>query len=128
MSRTRKDQPYWAALNEPKHHRGEDHSSWQHHIAECDIDQQARPGGRGLPRCSHRLAWSAGSVVQRHEVHRCRAGKLRRRAELWKPDRTATRDALDKATGDWNTTGTIDEDAVPLLQTRRGPYAGGYWD
>ncbi|WIE81074.1 hypothetical protein [Curtobacterium sp. MCSS17_016] len=128
MSRTRKDRPYWVVRNKRQYHRGDDHSWWQHHRAECDIDQQARPGGRGLPRCSHLLAWSAGSVAQRNEVHRCRVGKLRRRTELWKPDRTATRDALDKATGDWNTAGTIDEDAVPLRQTRRGPYTGGYWD
>ncbi|MGW8431437.1 hypothetical protein ACWGJ9_10070 [Curtobacterium citreum] len=124
MSRTRKDRPYRVVLNNPKHWRGEDHSWWQHHRAECDIDQQARPGGRGLPRCRHDIAWS---VAKQFERHRCNRSREDRRYGWFKPERNHTRTVLGRARGDWNTTGTIDEDDIPVRQPRRGPWVGGYW-
>jgi len=127
MSRTRKDQPAWLALNRAKNFTAEHHSLWQHRQGECDIDEPNRGGGRNT-RCHRIPAWDAGTVTQAWFHHRCRTGKERRRLELWKPERRTTRDVLRHTRGTWNTTGSIDEDNLVIRQARRGPYAGGYWD
>ncbi|WIB65444.1 hypothetical protein [Curtobacterium sp. MCBD17_040] len=74
------------------------------------------------------MAWSAGSVAQAWEHHRCHRTVDDVHLRWWKPDRHNTRVTLARARGGWSATGTIDEDTVPVRRHRRSPWGGGYWD
>jgi hypothetical protein len=143
MSKTDKDAPWWVSAKYyvPVHWQcdsepADERRSWSGPRGHRPCDLPSAPQRRRRvslgriirdPHCFWEAQWPTKAEKTRYRYTRS-PSKGDRHDKWYSPERTRVRNWVTDARKQFNGYQDVEDDNAPVLQHRRGPYPGGWWD